>query len=139
MNSCPVPTRARSSRGRNRHGYVLLEMIIALTVFAIVATGLASALHSSLDASNMLRRQASIRRGLEAILVESKSKPKREEMPMTYRDEALGVEFHSELEELKWINRRRQPVKDLYLLRAVAVDLRQGKLNDTAEVYVYRP
>jgi len=58
---------------------------------------------------------------------------------MTYRDEALGVEFHSELEELKWINRRRQPVKDLYILRAVAVDLRQGKVNDTAEVYVYRP
>ena len=139
MNSCPVPTRPRSSRGGNRHGYVLLEMIIALTVFAIVATGLASALHSSLDASNMLRRQASIRRGLEAILVESKAKPKRDEMRMTYRDEALGVEFHSELEELKWINRRRQPVKDLYLLRAVAVDLRQGKLNDTAEVYVYRP
>ena len=139
MNYRPVPTRARCQPRENRQGYVLLEMIIALTVFAIVATGLASALHSSLDASNMLRRQASIRRGLEAILVESKAKPKRDEMRMTYRDEALGVEFHSELEELKWINRRRQPVKDLYILRAVAVDLRQGKVNDTAEVYVYRP
>src|SRR4030095_16416583 len=132
-------TRPRSFRGGNRHGYVLLEMIIALTVFAIVATGLASALHSSLDASNMLRRQASMRRGLEAILVESKSKSKREEMPMTYRDEALGVEFHSELEELKWINRRRQPVKDLYLPRAIAGDLREGQLNNNAEGYVYPP
>jgi len=131
--------RASSAPGEIRRGYVLLEMIIALTVFAIVATGLASALHSSLDASNMLRRQAAIRRGLESILVESKSKTKREEMPITYRDDALGVEFHSELQELKWINRRRQPVKDLYILRAVAVDLRLGKLNDTAEVYVYRP
>ena len=123
-----------------RAGYVLLEVIIALTVFAVVVTGLASALHSSLDAANLLRRQAAIRRGLESILVEAKAKPKREEMPMTYKDEALGVEFRSELQELKWVNRRRKPVKGLYILRAIATDLRIGKrVHDAAEVYVYRP
>lgn len=123
-----------------RDGYVLLEIIIALTVFAVVVTGLAGALHSSLDAANLLRRQAAIRRGLESILVEAKARPKREEMPMKYRDDALGIEYHSELEELKWVNRRRQPVKGLYILRAVATDLRLAKpLKETAEVYVYRP
>jgi hypothetical protein len=121
-------------------GYVLLEVIIALTVFAISVTGLASALHSSLDASNMLRRQAAIRRGLESILVEAKAKPKREEMAITYKDEALGVEFRSELQELKWVNRRRKSVTGLYILRALATDLRVGKrVHDSAEVYVYRP
>lgn len=121
-------------------GYVLLEMIIALTVFAIVATGLAQVLHSSLDAANGLRRQAAIRRGLESVLVEAKSKPKREEMPIKYRDEGLGVEFRSELEELKWVNRRRQPVKGLYVLRVLATDIRLEKpIKETAEVYVYRP
>jgi len=83
----------RAARG----GYVLLEMIIALTVFAIVVTGLARVLHSSLDAANLLRRQAAIRHGLESILVEAKTKPKREEMRMTYKDDALGVEFRSAL------------------------------------------
>lgn len=123
-----------------RGGYVLLEIIIALTVFAVVVTGLASALHSSLDAANRLRRQAAIRRGLESILVEAKQKPKREEMPMTYKDDGLGVEFRSELEELKWVNRRRKPVKGLYILRAIATDLRVAKpMHDTAQVYVYRP
>jgi prepilin-type N-terminal cleavage/methylation domain-containing protein len=125
---------------RDRSAYVLLEVIIALTVFAIVATGLASALHSSLDAANMLRRQAAIRRGLESILVEAKAKPKREEMLFAYKDEALGVEFRSELQELKWVNRRRKPVTGLYILRALATDLRLGKrVHDSAEVYVYRP
>ena len=129
-------TISHSQRG----AYVLLEMIIALTVFAVVVTGLASSLHSSLDAANLLRRQAAIRRGLESILVEAKAKPKREEMAMSYRDDALGLEFRSELEELKWINRRGRPVKSLYILRALATDLRASKpLNDTAEVYVYRP
>ena len=131
---------ARASSHSQSSAYVLLEMIIALTVFAVVVSGLASSLHSSLDAANLLRRQAAIRRGLKSILVEAKAKPKREEMAMSYRDDALGLEFRSELEELKWINRRSRPVKSLYILRALATDLRASKpLNDTAEVYVYRP
>jgi prepilin-type N-terminal cleavage/methylation domain-containing protein len=130
--------RARNTRGQR--GYVLLEIIIALTVFAVVVTGLASVLHSSLDAANLLRRQAAIERGIEALLIESQNKPKREEMIMTSKDEALGVEFRSELEELKWINRKGKPVKGLYLLRVVASDLRASNpLHDHAEVYVYRP
>ena len=121
-------------------GFVLLEMIIALTIFAVVVTGLATVLHSSLDSANLLRRQASIRRGLEAILVEAKTKPKREEMVITYKDEALGIEFRSELEELKWVNRRRKPIKGLYILRALATELQTAKpVNNSAEVYVYRP
>ena len=121
-------------------GFVLLELIIALTIFAIVVTGLATVLHSSLDSANLLRRQASIRRGLEAILVEAKTKPKREEMVISYKDEALGMEFRSELEELKWVNRRRKPIKGLYILRALATDLQTAKpANNSAEVYVYRP
>jgi prepilin-type N-terminal cleavage/methylation domain-containing protein len=132
-----VDTRVHRTAPR---GYVLLEMIIALTVFAIVVTGLAKVLHSSLDAANLLRRQAAIRHGLESILVEAKTKPKREEMRLTYKDDALGVEFRSELEELKWVNRRRRPVKGLYILRAIATDLRLAKpLHDKAEVYVYLP
>jgi hypothetical protein len=137
-SAAPIPFA--QARLHLRSGYVLLEIIIALTVFAVVVTGLASVLHSSLDAANLLRRQAAVRRGLESILVEAKAKPKREEMPMKYVDEALGIEFHSELEELKWVNRRRQPVKGLYILRAIATDLRLAKpLKETAEVYVYRP
>ncbi|MGI8604863.1 MAG: PulJ/GspJ family protein [Verrucomicrobiales bacterium] len=130
-----------AQRGRRPHaGYVLLEIIIALTVFAVVVAGLAGVLHSSLDAANLLRRQASIRRGLESILIEARNKPKREEMATSYKDEALAVEYRSELEELKWINRQGKPVKGLYLLRAVATDLRAAKpLDDKAEVYVYRP
>jgi len=127
-------------RLRHAAGYVLLEIIIALTVFAIVVTGLASALHSSLDAANRLRRQAAVRRGLESLLVEAKQKKKREEMLMTFKDEGLGVEYRSELEELKWVNRRRKPVKGLYILRAIATDLRAANpLPDNAQVYVYRP
>lgn len=121
-------------------GYVLLEIIIALTIFAVVVTGLAGLLHSTLDGANQLRRQAAVRRGLESILVEAGEKPKREEMALTTRDDALGIEFRSALEEVKWVNRKGQPVKGLWLLTASATDLRDSNtLRDRAEVYVYRP
>jgi type II secretory pathway component PulJ len=136
MKSC-LPSPGSASR---IPGYVLLEIIIALTVFAVVVTGLAGLLHSSLDSANLLRRQAAIRRGMEALLMEARDKIKREEMVLTYRDEPLGIEFRSSLEEVKWLNRAGQPVRGLYLLSAVASDFRTEKpVQDRAEVYVYRP
>jgi hypothetical protein len=127
-------------RATSPRGYVILEIIIALAVFAVVVAGLASVLHSSIDAANLLRRQAFIRRGLEAILIEAQNKPRREEMATSFKDEALGIEFRSELEELKWVNREGKPVKGLFILRGEATDLRAARpLDDTAEVYVYRP
>lgn len=136
MNSRPASTR----RGDRIPGYVLLEIIIALTVFAVVVTGLAGLLHSTLDSANLLRKQAAIRRGMEALLMEARDKTKREEMILTYRDEPLGIEFKSSLEEVKWLNRAGQPVRGLYLLSAVASDFRTEKpASDRAEVYVYRP
>lgn len=134
-------THRRDARApRGRRAYVLLEIIIALTIFAIAVTGLAELLHSTLDSANNLRRQAAVRRGLESLLNEANTKPKREEMALTYRDEGLGIEFSSALEEVKWVNRSGQPVKGLYLLSAAARDLRAGnETRDRAEVYVYRP
>jgi type II secretory pathway component PulJ len=131
---------ARAAAG----GYVLLEVIIALTVFAVAVAGLSSVLHSSLDSANSLRRSAAIRRGLEALLIEAKQKPKREEMALTATDPALGMEYRSQLEEVKWTNRKGEPVSGLYILRVEARDTRAaagGTLEptDVAEVYVYRP
>ena len=125
-------------------GYVLLEIIIALTVFAVAVGGLTSVLHSSLDSANALRRSAAIRRGLEAMLIEARQKPKREEMALTATDPALGSSTGPSIEEVKWINRRGEPVRGLYILRVEARDLRAGATStlepaDAAEVYVYRP
>jgi len=138
------PSFPPSSRRPAAGGYVLLEIIVALTVFAITVAGLTSVLHASLDSANVLRRSAAIRRGLEALLIEARQKPKREEMVLTATDPALGLEYRSALEELKWINRRGQPVRGLYILRVEAREVRAAAGRslepiDSAEVYVYRP
>lgn len=140
---CPVFTPATPDRPAAR-GYVLLEVIIALTVFAVAVGGLAAVLHSSLDSANALRRTAAIRRGMEALLIEAKQKPKREEMALTAADPALGLEYRSQLEEVKWTNRKGEPVRGLFILRVEARATRAGASRlldpvDAIEVYVYRP
>ena len=55
-------------------GFLLLEVIVALTVFSLVAVGLAVALQSSIDASNRLARDLAVREGLEGMLVEARTK-----------------------------------------------------------------
>jgi len=123
---------------------MLLEVIIALTVFAVTVAGLASVLHSSLDSANALRRSAAIRRGMEAVLIEARLKPKREEMAITAADPVLGMEYRSTLDEVKWTNRKGEPVRGMYILRVEARDSRAAagratEPTDVAEVYVYRP
>jgi Tfp pilus assembly protein PilV len=123
---------------------MLLEVIIALTVFAVTVAGLASVLHSSLDSANALRRSAAIRRGMEAVLIEARLKPKREEMAITAADPVLGMEYRSSLDEVKWTNRKGEPVRGMYILRVEARDTRTAagratEPTDVAEVYVYRP
>lgn len=127
-------------RRRPARGFLLLEVIIALTVFAIVGVGLAVALHESIDSANFLRREAMVRRGLEAMLIEAKAKPKRGEMAFSQRDEALGVDYETKIEPLELLNRDREPVEGLYLLKAFARYSADGKpIEDSVEIYVHRP
>ena len=125
---------------RRPAGYLLLEVIIALTVFSLVAVGLAQALNSSIGSANFLRREAEIRRGLSSVIAEARAMPKREQMTFEKADEVLGVKYRTSLEELEFVNVDRERVGGLYLLKASAKYTVDGKeVEDGAEVYVYRP
>ncbi|CAN5228011.1 hypothetical protein BH23VER1_BH23VER1_06730 [soil metagenome] len=112
MRGAPRPAR------RAADAFLLLEVIIALTVFSLVAVGLAVALQSSIDASNRLSRDLAIREGLEGMLVEAQAKPKTNEMAFSRHDEKLDLEFRTELEALQFTNSRGEPVDNRWLLRA---------------------
>jgi hypothetical protein len=74
------------------------------------------------------------------MLLEAKAKPKRDEMAISRRDEELGVEYETKIEPLELLNRDREPVDGLYLLRAFARYGADGKsFEDSVEVYVHRP
>jgi type II secretory pathway pseudopilin PulG len=120
-------------------GYLLLETLIALTVFSIAVVGMAEAINASIDAMNFLTQQENMRNRLQALLVEAKQKEKREEMVFSVDDQGSGIHYRTELEELKWVNRKKEPINGLYVLRAIAEFESNGEAaKETVEVYVQR-
>lgn len=117
----------------------MFEVMIAIAVFAIVAVSLATAMNTTIEASNYLDRQASIRHGLTSVLNEALKRPNLKEMTIHYEDKVLGVRYRTETEEVRFVNQAGDSVKGLYTLRALAVYTEDGEeREETAERYVQR-
>lgn len=124
---------------KRERGFILFEVMIAIAVFAIVAISLASAMNTTIEASNFLSRQASIRHGLTSIMNEALRRPKLKEMNLQVEDAALGVRYRTETEEVRFVNQEGDSIKGLYTLRAVATYKENGEERDEiAERYVQR-
>ncbi len=132
-------TGERPPSRRTESGFILFEVMIAITVFAIVAMSLATAMNTTIQSSNYLNRQASIRHGMTSILNEALRQPKLKEMTLHREDKVLGVNYRTETKEMRFVNVAGDSVKGLYTLRAVAAYTEDGEeRQETAEVYVRR-
>ncbi len=120
-------------------GYVLLEVMLALMVFAISAVGMTVAISESIDALNALDRDEAIRKGLDAILAEAKLRPKPNEMALAVRDEKLEVEYRTEAVPLRLTTEKGEPIGGLYELKAIATFKTNGEPEEmNTFVYVRR-
>lgn len=120
-------------------GYILLELIIALSIFAIAVLGLAKSLSSSVEVSNILNRESASRIGMRSFIEELRKKPLAD-MTATITDPVLGVTYTSKVERLGLRTGRGETLADLYDLQVSAVFNFEGiKETDTVSVYVYKP
>src|SRR3954447_23229107 len=74
---------------RSRGGYLLLELILALTIFSLAIMGLVRSLQVGIQTAAILNRENDIRLGLRSFLEEVRRKPVAE-MAQTVADERLG-------------------------------------------------
>ena len=123
-----------------RDGFILFGVMIAIAIFSIVSLGLAMAMQATIDASNYLDKQTVSRYGLESIMNEALRKPKREEMLMSFKDEALGIGYRTEMQQLRFVNVDGDSLDHMWTLAAVAQYVEDGEeREEKAELYVYRP
>ncbi len=64
---------------RHRRGFLLLEVVLALTVFGVAATGFTVALHRMADAAKLAQKELRLTRVLESALDETLTLPVLEE------------------------------------------------------------
>ena len=73
----------KNAKRRQSRGYLLLEVVLAMGIFAMAATGFTIALHKAADASDLMSREMQITRILQSSLDEAISVPVLEEKSMT--------------------------------------------------------
>lgn len=112
--------KARSIRRTGHHsGYALLDVVLAVAIFAVAVTGLVGFLQQISDTSASFARDRLIQYGLEAALAEAQEKPV-EDMNQEVHDERMDVTYRTTAEPLTLDNGEGNELDDLYLLTVTA-------------------
>lgn len=125
-------------QGRVRPGgYALLDVVLAVTLFAITVTGLLMVLRGIGDTSSGFARDRFIQQQLEGLLAE-KRRVGLEEMASETLDEASGITFRTYAEPFEIDNGEGEALADLHKLTAEAAFLDDGgEQTEKAELILY--
>jgi len=128
-----------SSFHRKAGGYILFELVLALTIFSIAVLGLAKALNQALETANLLKRDQIIRIGMRNFLEEIRNKPLTE-MSTARTDTTYGISYASSTELVALKTTNGGTLGDIYNLTIKATSSFDGvPQDDTLSVYVYKP
>lgn len=121
---------------RKPHGFMLLEAMIAVGIFAFAVVGLAYALNMILSTEKESRFEQDVRQLVESRLAEARADqmlPGTIALPSTIQN----IELVRTIEPSTWINRHGAELPNLYRVEITATQ--QGQEILTSEIYVYRP
>jgi prepilin-type N-terminal cleavage/methylation domain-containing protein len=111
-----------------KRGFLLLEMILALAVFGIAATGFAVALHRMADVAGLAQSELRITRILESALDETLSLPVLEVGTTNTSVGETGIELDTTVEPIEDLqNEDGQLLQEMYLITV------EAKWFDTGE------
>jgi type II secretory pathway pseudopilin PulG len=86
---------------KHRNGFLLLEVVLALTVFAIACTGLTVAFHRMADAARLAQSELRITRILDSALTEQFTFPNIEEGITQIPVEGTDIELDVVIEPIE--------------------------------------
>ena len=123
----------------NSRGYALLDVVLAVALFALTVTGLVGALQSINETSAELARDRMIQHQLTSLLAETKVMPVSS-MNSERLDEVTDITYRTYLEEMEVDNGEGNALSDLYMLTAEAVFMDSGEpQTETARIIIYQP
>lgn len=124
---------------RRRGGYALLDVVLAVALFAISITGLLRVMQGIGDTSAAFARDRYLQDRLEALLAE-KRRLGIEEMGSEEVDPATGIVFRTRAEPWQIDNGEGRELTDLYKLTAEAAFSDEGgEQLERAELILHVP
>jgi hypothetical protein len=133
-----VRGRLAGSKGGST-GFVLWEILLALTIFCIVALSLTTALQQGAETARLLRQDSQVRHDLESILAETaitKLAAAKSEIPLGDQ----RVRYERQVAQVMAKNSRGQQLDHLWRItvRATWQETNQWR-SSQAELIVYQP
>lgn len=130
--------RSRATRKTSR-GYALLDVALALTIFALTVTSLAVLLQRIVDTSDSFARDRLIQGKIQSLITEAKFKPVQD-MNSEIQDESLDATFRTFVEPLNLSNVDGEGLEDLYQLTVIAqFEDEGGSQEEVAQLFLYLP
>jgi hypothetical protein len=110
----------KNAKRRQSRGYLLLEVVLAMGIFAMAATGFTIALHKAADASDLMSREMQITRILQSSLDEAISVPVLEEKSMTVTLDERNMEIETIYEKMEEMeNQDGQLLQDMWRVTVI--------------------
>lgn len=137
-----APENERRGAGAlGRGGFALLEVILALALFSIVAVGMTRALDQIAQTSKQSRQEAQVLRVLESVLAEVSHQPELKETSVNFPKSADGVDASARIVKVKLLTKDKTELDHMFKIQAEAW-LETGfkrALKRRMETYVYSP
>jgi type II secretory pathway pseudopilin PulG len=120
-------------------GFLLLEMVLALAVFGMAATGFTVALNRMAATASLAQSELRITRILDSALEETLSQPTIEEGSDTIEIGETGVELETTIERIEdLLNEEGQQLQDMFRIRIKAKWVENGRTQErSAETWRY--
>lgn len=111
-----------------KSGFLLLEMVLALAVFGMAATGFTVALNRMAATASLAQSELRITRILDSALEETLSQPMIEEGSDTIEIGETGIELETNIERIEdLLNEEGQQLQDMFLIRIEAKWVENGQ------------
>ena len=122
-------------------GFVLLEIVLAIGLFSIVAVSMTRALDQVARTSRAARSEGQVLRVLESVLAEVVHQPKLKVGGVHFDAGADGVEADASIEHIELLTRNKQKLDHMFLIQVKAwiPDGRSRLFAREMKTYVYSP
>jgi hypothetical protein len=122
-------------------GFVLLEIVMALGLFALVAVGMTQALDQIAQTSTLARQEAQLLRALDSALAEVVHQPELVKSRYDFPRSGDGIDVAAVVEKVELRTREKAILDHMYRIQVDAwlKDGAQEVLRRSIETYVYSP
>jgi prepilin-type N-terminal cleavage/methylation domain-containing protein len=118
------------------HGFTLVEVLLALAVFAMAVVGLAKALDTALESGLEVRQRSTLRAELESQLAYRMAFPLGQEKLILEAKDNHGIRIEETLTPYPLKNQQGNEIQNVKKLTILAV---MGSESDSASILVNSP